>query len=242
MKFNLTLPLLALVLAGCAQSGTLANRTVESVKVPVIERSLLSYDLPVDGRNALPPSQARVLAEYLASIGITYGDRIAVDDRLGAGAPQRRAVIAEVVARHGLMLDYAAPVSSRPLTPRTVRVLVTRAKAVVPGCPDWSRPSEIEVEGAASSNFGCATRSNLAEMIADPNDLVVGKAYDGADARTVERAARAYSTGGAASPAERCLLGFQGAFILGSSIAALESQQAAFRRAGRARAVRRLRL
>ena len=209
MKFVVPLPLLAgIFLAGCAQTGAVANRTVETVKVPVVERSLLTYDVAFDGRNGLAHGQAQELTEYLQSIRIAYGDRIAVDDRAGAGAGQRRAAIAEVVARYGLMLDYAAPISARPLSPGTVRVVVTRARAHVPGCPDWSRPSEIEVEAATSSNYGCATRSNLAEMIADPNDLIVGKTYDGADSRTVERATRgnpagAAPAGGAAAPANR---------------------------------------
>lgn len=202
MKFIVPLPLLALALAGCAQSGSLANRTVASAKVAVIERSLLAYDLAVDDRNSLAPGQAQSLAEYLDAIGIAYGDRLAVDDRAGPGAAGRRAAIADVVARHGLMLDDTAPVSTRPLAARAVRVLITRARAVVPGCPDWSRPSEIEVEAAASSNYGCATRSNLAEMIADPNDLVAGKSYGGADSQTVERATRASPTAGrSAAPA-----------------------------------------
>jgi pilus assembly protein CpaD len=44
-----------------------------------------------------------------------------------------------------------------------------------------------------SSNFGCATNSNLAAMIANPEDLIVGQDTSGADsASTAGRAIRVY--------------------------------------------------
>lgn len=193
MKLASTLSLaLGLSLAACAQSGTVANRTVESVKVPVVEQSMLAYDVAFDARNRLAAGQAQALTEYLASIGVAYGDRISLDDRGGTGVTQRRAAVAEVVARRGLLLESSAPVSARPLAPGMARVVIVRARAYVPGCPDWSRPSEVEVEASAMSNFGCATRGNLAEMIADPNDLVVGKSYSGGDGQTGASAIGAY--------------------------------------------------
>jgi pilus assembly protein CpaD len=45
----------------------------------------------------------------------------------------------------------------------------------VPGCPDYSRSSSHEFEGSTSSNFGCASNSNLAAMVARPQDLVRGQ-------------------------------------------------------------------
>ena len=46
--------------------------------------------------------------------------------------------------------------------------------AYVPGCPDWSSARGQAHEGQ-SSNYGCATMSNLAAMVADPDDLLHGK-------------------------------------------------------------------
>jgi len=52
--------------------------------------------------------------------------------------------------------------------------VVSGNKAWVPGCPNWksgARDSAAEVD----PNYGCATNSNLAAMIADPQDLLHGK-------------------------------------------------------------------
>ncbi len=181
-------PILLLLVAGCSNPHLDLNRGVETVKVPVVETSKMTYDLRLGSGSTLPAGQARALDEYLGSIGIAYGDRISVDDPSPVGAAERRQAIAEVVARYGLLLDGTTPVTTGSVPPGTVRVVVTRARATVPGCPDWSRSSAYEPDAAVSSNYGCAVRGNLAEMIADPNDLIVGKSYSGSDGFTASSA------------------------------------------------------
>jgi pilus assembly protein CpaD len=66
-------------------------------------------------------------------------------------------------------------VTAAPVTPGTLRVVVSRRRASVPGCPDWSRDASLEIGSNTSSNFGCAVNSNLAAMIANPADLVRGR-------------------------------------------------------------------
>ena len=57
----------------------------------------------------------------------------------------------------------------------SVRLIVRRATASVPGCPDWQTKQENNMSGGTSSNFGCATNSNFAAMVANPEDLVRGQ-------------------------------------------------------------------
>lgn len=185
-------PLLLLLVAGCTHPNLVPNRSVETVKVPVVETSRMTYDLRLGANNQLPEHQARALAEYFGSIGVAYGDRVSVDDPSPVGAAERRQAIGQILARYGLLLDGTTPVTTGSVPPGTVRVVVTRARAFVPNCPDWSRPSEYEPEAAAWSNYGCAVRGNLAEMIADPNDLIVGKAYAGADGQAASSAIGEY--------------------------------------------------
>lgn len=64
--------------------------------------------------------------------------------------------------------------------------LVSAMGATVPGCPDWSDKTLPMSEGQ-SSNYGCATASNLAAMIADPNDLVRGRSDGTSDAARTAR-------------------------------------------------------
>ena len=55
-----------------------------------------------------------------------------------------------------------------------VRVIVSRATASVPGCPVWE-DEQVGAPERTATNYGCATNSNLAAMVADPNDLVLGQ-------------------------------------------------------------------
>jgi len=158
----------ALLVGGC---GGTANRGLESVHQPVVSRTDLAFDL--DARSGpLSPGEAARLDGWFQTIRLGYGDRVAVD---GSAGPSRAAAeIGGVLARYGLLLGDEAPVTGGAVTPGTVRVVVSRMRADVPGCPDWSRNVTTEFEGNSHSNFGCAANSNLAAMIANPADLVRG--------------------------------------------------------------------
>ena len=169
----------AALLTALAACGPV-NRSVNTVKAPTVQSTQLAHDVRFAGYDSLAADQARGLAEWLESIDITYGDRISVDDPIAAGAAARRAAIAGVVARFGLMVEDAAPITAA-LPAGTARVVVTRTKVSVPDCPDWRRKSNPEFEASAMSNYGCATVSNIAAMVADPNDLIGGQGYTGAD-------------------------------------------------------------
>jgi pilus assembly protein CpaD len=76
-----------------------------------------------------------------------------------------------------------------------VRVVVSRRRAEVPNCPNWSVPSEPNYDNRNMSNFGCGVNANLAAMVADPVDLIHGRSGDGVgDAATASRAIQMYRT------------------------------------------------
>ena len=166
----LALALPALLLAGC---GGTVNRGLESVHQPVVSRADYAFDLNTSGGH-LAPGEAQRLDGWLASLNVGYGDSVGIDDPSPYPNPARDEV-ARQVAKYGLLLTDTAPVTPHPLTSGTVRVVVTRMSAAVPGCPDYSRSSNHEFEGNTSSNFGCASNSNLAAMVARPQDLVRGQ-------------------------------------------------------------------
>lgn len=73
------------------------------------------------------------------------------------------------------------------------KIQVNGGVANVPDCPDWSDAAPEAAPGEGQSrNFGCATRSNLAAMIADPNDLLHGQAATTTDTVATVRALKAY--------------------------------------------------
>ena len=171
------------LLAACGP----VNRSLNSVHQPIVERTDYVYDLP---SATLGPVDQQRLAEWFDSIRLRYGDRVSIDDRSGYGAS--RAAIAAIVARYGLLIADTAPVTKGSADVTGVRVVVSRAAASVPGCPDWDRSSISEISGSTMSNYGCATNANLAAMVANPADLVQGQPGTGSDAMTINRAIRTY--------------------------------------------------
>lgn len=161
----------ALLLGGCM--GT-QNRGLESVHQPVVAQTDFAFDVATAG-GAMAPGEERRLAGWMATMRIGYGDRVAIDDP-SPYPTAVRAQVADLVAGYGLLLSGDAPVTAAPLTPGTIRVVVSRMRASVPGCPDWSLDSTNDFNANTSSNYGCATNRNLAAMIANPADLVRGAA------------------------------------------------------------------
>jgi pilus assembly protein CpaD len=90
------------------------------------------------------------------------------------------------------LLGDSAPITAGAIEPGSVRVVVSRSTASVPGCPDWRSQSQPEFASSTMSNYGCAINSNLAAMIANPEDLVRGAASDGVDANTSAKAIKSY--------------------------------------------------
>jgi pilus assembly protein CpaD len=163
----------ALLLGGCA--GTV-NRNVDSVHQPVVSRADYSIDVGT-GEGGLAPGEARRLAGWMSSLRLGYGDQVSIDDP--AGDPGARDAVAGEAARFGLLLADDRRMTGAAVASGTVRVVISRLKAGVPGCPDWSRPSQPDFNSNTSSNFGCAINANLASMVANPADLVRGEPGSG---------------------------------------------------------------
>lgn len=178
---------LSLALSACGP----INRGVESVNQPVVSQTDFATDLSAPLLVSPDSAEARKLAAWLDSLELGYGDRVSVDDS-SAYAGGSRDVIAAVVAQYGLLLSDGAPVTTGAIAPGTVRVVVSRSVASVPGCPNWRLPSQPDFANSTMSNFGCATNQNLAAMIANPQDLVRGATSSGVDARTTAKAIKSY--------------------------------------------------
>jgi pilus assembly protein CpaD len=156
-----------LLLGACAGE----NGGVESVHQPVVERHDQVFDVQTSGYG-LAPGEGQRLAGWLDSMGLRYGDRVAIDD--GGDGSTAREEVAALASRYGVLLADRAPVTRGQIAPGTARVVVTRMSATVPGCPDHSRESLPNYSRSTSSDYGCALNSNLARMVADPGDLVRG--------------------------------------------------------------------
>jgi pilus assembly protein CpaD len=172
------LPIAALALgatlAGCA--GMPTNSSMNSVHEPVVERVNYTLDLATGNGGLSYPEQQR-LAGWFEELGLRYGDTVSVQDPMQS--PETRGTIAALAAHYSLDISDVVPVSTGFVEAGTTRVVVTRSKAVVHGCPDWTGHSDANFKNGLSRNYGCATNSNLAAMIANPEHLVKGDGSQG---------------------------------------------------------------
>lgn len=162
---------LALGLAVSACGDMPNNRSLYSVKQPVVERNNYTIDLAAGASGLSLPEQQR-LSEWFDTMELGYGDRVAIDGTVAGEAVKED--IATITGRHGILLSEGAPVTTGFVEPGTVRVVVTRTRAHVPGCPDWSDRYASNLSNATSDDFGCSINSNLAAMVADPEHLLKG--------------------------------------------------------------------
>lgn len=165
---------LGLGLAGCG--GMPTNTSLYSVKQPVVERTNMVLDVNTSSAG-LPISEQQRLSGWFETMDLRYGDRIAIENP--GQNPAVANVIREMAGRYGLMLSDTAPVTAGYLQPGQARVVITRTTASVPGCPDWSAKSDMNYSNGTSPGHGCAINSNLAAMVADPQDLLEGKKGSG---------------------------------------------------------------
>ncbi len=184
---------LSVALGGCGMSKPTLNQGLESVHQPVVSRTDYVIDVAAGG-NGLASGERERLIGWFDSMRLAYGDRVSIDDRDPYGNAGAREAIAATAGRYGLLLSDSAPVTAGEVPAGSVRVIVSRSRAEVPGCPDWSRGS-TELVGSAMSNYGCAVNSNLAAMIANPEDLIHGRdPVAGTDVDTAGKAIKSYRT------------------------------------------------
>lgn len=142
------------------------SRGLYSFNQPVVQRTDYLLDLADNG--GLSDADLGRLASWFDSLRLGYGDHVFVDRGTSAG----RHDVAGVAAAYGLFVSPGAPILEGDVPMGAVRVIVSRTTASVPNCPNFDRERG---PSSTSSNYGCAVNSNLAAMIADPNDLVLGQ-------------------------------------------------------------------
>lgn len=189
-------------LAGCALGLALLatplharkiERGLEPAHQPVVERTDFVFDVASSGDGSLDAAEHQRLSAWFDALDLRYGDHVTIAGPEGYGMAGLRDAIKDVVARYGLLTEGEAPVTVGMPAAGSLRVVVSRAKATVPGCPSWRDRTEADFTGGLSDNYGCAVESNLAAMVADPRDLVEGHATT-TDLRTAtsDRAIQSY--------------------------------------------------
>ena len=191
-------------LASCAPD-TAYWSPAESPKAIRVDWVRFDHAVAFDRRsNTIPPPERERLDEFLARVAPGYGDQILVgtgaEPGAAAAAAERRvAAVAAYLRERGL--DAASlPRDSDAAWDGTVRLAVGRYVATPPRCPDWTKPAVDDPMNRVSSNWGCATATNFGLMVADPGDLVRGRAMGPGDGEKAARAIKTYREGDKAAP------------------------------------------
>lgn len=174
LKRTLTSAMAISVSLGLASCGGIPteNRTLNSARQPIVERSNFTLDV-IAAPDGLPVSEQQRVAGWFEAMDLRYGDRVSLDE--GTGNPAIREDVAALASRYGILVSDGSPLTEGFVEPGQARIVVTRSSAHVPGCPDWSANADINPLNATYPGYGCAVNSNMAAMIADPEDLLAGK-------------------------------------------------------------------
>jgi pilus assembly protein CpaD len=187
MRSKLSIVVLASLLGACNAPDNL-QAGLSATHVPVVSHATYVFDAAAPS-GMLPASEMDRLDAWFASLNLNYGDEVFVDGDAGAARSQ----VATVAGQYGLLVSDGAPVTPGLVAPGSVRVVVARNEAFVPGCPDWSKPSSPNFNNEMISNYGCGVNSALAAQVANPRDLIHGRAGASAgDGATAAKAINMY--------------------------------------------------
>ncbi len=189
---------MALLLLSACAPDEIPDYAPWQPKTSTIHPTTVAHDLHfARGAIEIGESQKRSLAAFLSadpgrSPQVTLISTHAATDRLTA---RREAAVSDTLSRMGIDRS-AISVKADPTAPRDgLRVSVKRYVIAMPNCPDWSHPEGNGSDNRPTSNFGCATETNLAGMVANPADLVAGSTRTAGDGELAALRVRQYRAG-----------------------------------------------
>lgn len=204
-----TLALIAvLVMAVVAACAPEASHWSPGQKVKRNEVRWIAFEHSVrfeDASDGLGDAERKRLHRFLARHDAGYGDTLLIgapgnpatdDDILRAGR-RETAVAAGIreIRGQGLPTGLLPDNASSANWDGSVKIVLGRYVVVPPKCPDWSKRADGDSANRVSSNFGCASATNLGLMVANPGDLVRGRTPGPADGSVGSRRYKAYREG-----------------------------------------------
>jgi pilus assembly protein CpaD len=190
--YLLAIPVM-LALVAC-RPGAAEYTEVEAPKLIGIDSTATQLQVAFAGGSArLAPGEAVRLQRLGLSGAISRADRVTI---AASGDAPLRARRIETISSELLRFGIVAVASPLAGVPRNrALIAVGRDMVTLPPCPNWSKASGADFTNTSPSNFGCATTSNLALMVASPGDLVGGRELGPADGRLAAAAMQRYVNG-----------------------------------------------
>ncbi|MBT4934211.1 MAG: hypothetical protein HOL66_08750 [Rhodospirillaceae bacterium] len=87
----------------------------------------------------------------------------------------RKTMVADYLSTFGVTIrSLSGDFGVKSPTGDAVNLIIRRYVVTLPGCPDWSG-ERFTYNNVPTSNWGCASATNLGLMVAEPGDLVRGR-------------------------------------------------------------------
>jgi pilus assembly protein CpaD len=184
--------------AGWQQLAEAPPPRVEQVPV----RHLVRF-LP--GAEAMTATDRVALAGFLASNNIGRGGQVGlsvVDPSApdGARAASHLSAVAATLNRMGVA-TIAQPATHEPAVELAgaqsddVAVVAYKLAVLPQPCPGYTMPVTFDTEHRPLTAWGCSTAANLGMMVANPADLIEGRAFGPADGEAATLAIQRYRKG-----------------------------------------------
>jgi len=176
----LMIALIGLSLSAC---GSVENfKNVRQAKQPVVTKVAKHFDVSFEYSSSLLNQDAALkLDQFIMKNEITRQDDlfVLISEQGGRMGELRAEEIAAYFRHVGLKPKFK--LGAKQGQKQSVQVRLDRYIVSVPRCPNWSQDPSSSYNNQASSNFGCAQAANLALMIGNPKDLIVGRENSLAD-------------------------------------------------------------
>lgn len=177
------LALAAIVVTGCSQDEQIATAPAR-VDYNDIQVEWVSIEHDVTFREAsavVTDAEFANIQGFLDRVDVRLTDQIALDPGAGVDADLARKRADAISERLRQRLPGMRVRVLAESTGGTSRIVVGRYVAAAQKCAGWYSPEQrtgvfSNPDNKTDANFGCSTASNLAAMIANPGDLVQGRA------------------------------------------------------------------
>jgi len=153
-----------------------------------------SHDVRFDDAGLATDERER-LDGFLGQINFRQSDSVYLVAVPNAQSASRKLLLGDYLSGRGISIRSQRSDFGMKIPPNdAVSVVVRRYVATLPGCPDWS--GELtSYNNVPTSNWSCANATNLGLMVAEPEDLVHGRAPGLADGEASARSIDLYRKG-----------------------------------------------
>ncbi len=179
---NLLIAVSVVALSGCAEWKQHMRDTLPQPTAAYAEKEIVvaptRSEFPVhfeDGQSTISATETSWLKAFLNRVSTERGKTVVLIEQPSRKADRLSRARAIELTRMVRSMGYQTDVYAvGTMQANTLRIAVDHVMAMVPGCPDWQFHDYFAFGSQPLPNQGCSDRTNLAAMVANPEDLVVG--------------------------------------------------------------------